>query len=410
MKNFVFVLFFCFVNALSLDEAVMIALQKSDFIATQESLKKQGEYLKKAKYSALMPTFDGGYSFSYNIPGRSSDYYLNAFHLKFSYNLFNGLKDYYAIKDSKEEVKRLDYALSDSVFNVVLKTKSAYIHALQSKILLEILKTRKKNLEIQRTKAQQFVFQGIRAKNESLSMDILLSNTLISIKNAELSIDYQLKTLEQLLKTPVHLEELKDIEIDTEIVLNEEEIFSQVLERNTQYLNLLSLLDSAKLQHKISYSNFLPKLDLSGIKYWYVDGGSSIVSTSYGLQSQLRLNLSWNFFNGLSDGYKYQASRVYILSLQNKVEALKRELKIKLQEYFKRLNLSKEQYAINKDSLNKAEENYKITNNRYVQGIGTYTELIDAELLLNTARTNIAQAKYDIALILAELDYFICRP
>ncbi|WP_104697581.1 MULTISPECIES: TolC family protein [unclassified Helicobacter] len=405
MKKLLLILIF--INglfSLNLEDVIHIVVSQSPDVKEKIALKQQGNYLKKATYGALMPSIDTGYVFSYNIPSSQRHYTLNSFNIKFNYNLFNGLKDYYAILQAKENTKRLDYNLTKSQAEIVLRAKQAYINILQFQTLLNILQERKKNIESQRNKAQQFVRQGIRAKNESLSMEILLSNTILSIKDTELKLSYQKQTLEKLLNTSFDTKDLEDIDINIHKEINISEIYQNILDQNPDYLNLTSMLDSAKFQNKSDFGNFLPTINLSGTKFWYI-GGSNIVSTSYGLQSQIHLSATWNVFNGLRDNNKYQASRVYTLSLQNKIDALKRDLHLQLQDLVRQLMLTKEQFLISTDTLSKAEENYKIVNNRYAQGIATYTELIDAELLLNNARTNIAQAKYGFALLLAQIDY-----
>ncbi len=407
MKLLLIIIWTSSIFSLSLNDAIVIALQKSDLIQEKDALKKRGEALYKESFSSFMPSLSTGYILSYNDPSAPrSTYMLNSFNIRFEYNLFNGFKDYYKILDSKENRKRADYGLINERANIVLKTKDAYIGALQSKALIVVLKERQKNIQTQKNKALQFVNQGIRAKNESLSMEIALSNTLISLQSAELSLEYYLKALEQILKSKISSDELEDIEIDETKVLDIDDIFSSILQRNSEYLSLLSQLNSSVYQKKQLFGSFLPSIDLSGVKYWYIDGGRA-ASTTYGLQSQIRFSINWNLFNGFSDGYKLQASRYYELSLQSKINALKRDIYIQAQDLIRQYNLAKEQYKISTQTLKKAQENYQITNNRYTQGIGTYTELIDAELLLNTAKTNIAQAKYGIASTLAKIDYLL---
>ena len=407
MKKIILLFVSClWVYGLSLESAISLAINHSDNLKEQDALKKRVDMLYKSSFSAYVPSLDFGYVFSYNIPSVSRSYLLNSFNLRVNYNLFNGLKDYYTNLDSKETKKRSQYSYYTAHLDLVLQTKMAYIKALQSRALLKILEERRINIETQRHKAMQFVSQGIRSKNESLSMDITLSNTLISIQNAKLNLEYQLKVLEQLLKTTISDEELEDIKIDTNRILDREEILNEALQKNPQYLNLLSNLESAKYKEKIAMGNFLPSVDFSGVKYWYIDGGSAAL-TNYGLQSQVRVSVSWNIFNGLSDGYRFQASRYYTLSLQSKIQAFKRSLSTQIDEIIRQFDLAKQQYEISNNALKKAEENYKITNNRYTQGISTYTELIDAELLLNTSRTNISQSKYDMATALAQIDYLL---
>lgn len=401
------VIYTSLLSSLDMNDAIVIALQKSDSLQEKSALRKQSEAIYKQNYSSFIPKINAGYIFSFNMPSSPRpSYLLSSFNVEFEYNLFNGLKDYYGMLDSRESKKRTDYAFDHERANVALQTKNAYIGILQSRALIEVLLERQKNIKAQRDRALQFVNQGIRAKNEALTMEITLSDTLMSLQNAKLLLDYYTKTLEQILKTKIEAAELEDIGVEEDKTLNTDEIFSSMLDRNYEYLSLLSMLNSSMYKKKQAFGNFLPSVNLIGVKYWYLDGGMA-ASATYGLQSQIRLSVKWNLFNGLSDGYKLQASRYYEISIQSKINALKRDMYIQVQDLVRQYNLAKERYHISTESLKKAQENYKITNNRYSQGIGSYTELIDAELLLNTAKTNITQAKYGMANALAQIDYLL---
>ena len=55
------------------------------------------------------------------------------------------------------------------------------------------------------------------------------------------------------------------------------------------------------------------------------------------------------------------------------------------------------------EALIQAEENYRIVSNRYKERVETTSHLIDAELLLTQARTNVLVNRYGIAQAIAQI-------
>ncbi|PAF52170.1 TolC family protein [Helicobacter sp. 13S00477-4] len=389
--------------AMNIEEAINMAIQNSDKIKSQTHLYSESQEITKAKLSNLMPRIDFGYLFSYNIPNTSSTYFLNNFNIGAKYNIFNGFKDYYTIKDAKQEQRTQNYILQSNIADVALETKIAYISTLQAMDSLKIAQESKKLLEAQRQKAQQFFKQGFRAKNEVLSVEVLLANANIALKNAQLNLQYFSNTLSMLTNSPIKPEALEDINTNTKADFNQEDILSKVLSESPDYLHLKSLLQSARLQINIAKGSFMPKIDIIGTKFWYINGGN-IARTSYFLQSQARIVFEWNIFNGLNDHYNYESKKLHYLALQSKINQYKKDLKIQINKIINEFELAKEQYSLASISLQQAEENYRIVNNRYTQNIATYTELLNAQFLLTTAKTNITQSKYEIAISRSKID------
>jgi len=70
------------------------------------------------------------------------------------------------------------------------------------------------------------------------------------------------------------------------------------------------------------------------------------------------------------------------------------------------LNLVKarERLSVSESSVEQAQENYKVTNDLFKQGLTLNSELIDAEVALLTARTNHVQSLVDYELAKASLE------
>ena len=59
---------------------------------------------------------------------------------------------------------------------------------------------------------------------------------------------------------------------------------------------------------------------------------------------------------------------------------------------------------VSRQTVKQAEENYRVTDEKYKQGLTLNSELLDAEVALAQARTDYVQAQVDYELSLAKLD------
>ena len=73
------------------------------------------------------------------------------------------------------------------------------------------------------------------------------------------------------------------------------------------------------------------------------------------------------------------------------------ETKIVLQvrDAWRRLETTLERIQVNRAAIQSAEENLKVARNRYVQGAGTNTEVLDAETLRTATYSNYYGSVYD---------------
>ncbi len=391
---------------ISLEEAINKAVEHSAKLEAQRHYTQTATYQKYTSFSAFLPTLNTNYIYSYNIPSVSKEYALNTFNLVGRVNIFKGFQDYIAIKESKKNLERKNLDLKNTFADVRLQAKLAYISILQTKALLQTSLESKTLLTQQLKKANSFYQQGLRAKNEVLTMELQLSSAIITFESAKQNLEYALNALSNLIGMRVNIDDIEEIKEVQIYEYKEQDLLTQALRNNPNYLYLKSQLESARLALKSAIGSFLPQLDISGVKYWYIDGAGA-ANYTYGLQSQIGLNVSLNLFNGLSDGWQYQIKRYELLAMQNNLTQYARDLELDLYALLRDYESAKHQLKIAQDSLKKAKENYTIINNRYLQNISTYTELINAQLLLTSMQTNINQARYNIISIQSNIERIV---
>lgn len=394
---------FCTANALNMQEAITKATEYSAKISAQASTTSAARFYKYSTYAGFLPSLSAGYTFSHNAPSLSPTYSLNSLNITANMNVFRGFSDYLNFAEARQNLARQNLSLSSVKADIILSTKLAYIKVLQNRALLATASESARLLEGQLKKADSFYQQGLRAKNEVLTMQLQLSNANITLESAKMNLNYALAELSNLLGISINDEEVSEIDSIDLIEYNKDNLLSLALNNNPDYLSQKSRLESANIEFRRAKGAFLPQVDLVGVKYWYIDGAGQ-ASANYGLQSQVRLNVSLNLFNGLKDGFSYQVKRYDVLASKSTLSQYERNLELSLESLLRDYQNAKHQFQIAQDSLQKAKENYQIINNRYLQNLSTYTELINAQLLLTTMQTSINQARYNLISIQANIE------
>ena len=184
--------------------------------------------------------------------------------------------------------------------------------------------------------------------------------------------------------------------------LSIDESVQKALEKSHKIKEQRHILSTLKAQLGIYEGAYYPKIDLSV-------GGDVVAGRQNYTQANIQLGITLNLFNGLKDSSFVEYKRYELLSLQSKIQAYKKQILSELQKAVGDFNLAKDQYLLSKKTIQSAKENYRIVSNRYKQNLENASALLDAELMLKTARANLLQAQYGIWESLFYVEYLVGR-
>lgn len=397
---------------LNLDETIRLALQNSDVIKEQAFNTKQSRADLLAQYGRFSPKVGLQYTITQNTRVNDSVYTINLSNLQVTYNLFNGLIDFYGLKSYTNLHKAQQYMYEASKQDIILLAKSLYIKILQARDNLAISTESIRLLELQKAQAEQFYLQGVKAKSDLLSVEVMLANAKVTQSNDKNLLHHATLALQKLIMQEVDVQTLEEIRLQSleTLSFDRERLLSIMLSHRSEYLYMQEMIASIENQKNALYGNFLPALDVSFSKRWYSNDVSVLNRFGTNLQSQALLDMSWNFFNGLSDMYAIESKRYEVLATKSKLSDLKREMMLSLDKALDDLVIAKEQYSISQKAIVLAEENYRIIQNRYQQNIETSRELLNVEVALNQARLHFNQSQHRINLALANLERIVQNP
>jgi outer membrane protein len=120
--------------------------------------------------------------------------------------------------------------------------------------------------------------------------------------------------------------------------------------------------------------------------------------------SQFGVTLSIPIFSGLQRTYQVQQAKLSLLKIENNFSSLKQSIDLSIQQNTVTYQNSVESLKSQQENMVLADKVARITKIKYEQGVGSNTEVIDAETSLRESQVNYYSALYDAIIAKVDLD------
>jgi outer membrane protein TolC len=418
--------------AVSLDEAIRIALSESPTIKIADKEIQRVDYSNKAAWAGLFPTIDGTGSFSKFATPATMSLAGMTIDLPSNWNASLGLQAalpliapalWQSIKMGETEMKlalakaraskiTLSNDVTKAYYNILLAQDS--YAALQDGYALA-----KQNYD----HAQQRFTVGLAAEYDAISAEVQMNNLQPTILQAENGI----RQAKLYLKVLLSLDRAVELKINGKLLDFEDAVTGLNGERKINLDNNVDLLqlDVQKEQVKRSLSiqnaQFMPTLAAFG-QYTYAGQANkasyslferdkdtglpkySPASTSwYGQGLIVGLQLSVPILH-ISDIYKTKQTKVQLQSLDISRDYLESSLQIQARAALDNMDKAAKQVEASKKSITLSQKGYDISEKRYENGGGTILELQGAALAVTQANLAYHQAILEYVTAKADLE------
>ena len=398
MKKYSFFLLFLLLllgagtSVLALDLVGMqeMATQNREIIKRyQTSLEKSSQEVERVK-SAYYPSLNIGYQANnLDEEARFEHRQNSSIYATASMNIFAGFKDRYSIKSAQILQKVGGYRLKgieqDIQLNVALRYLNVYERQAKLTVDLDGLKTLKRLYQDGERRLQV----GLIGKNELLKIKVDLDNSDITMKKGQADLDKSIQLLRREIDRPVNIEDLGFEEFTILPELGEQELYKErMLKNRSELLALTGLAESASVLVKVEQGSYYPRVDLIGSYSRYDDDfiNSNGENSDDELRAQIRLSL--NIFDGFARESSISKARLSVRELQYDIEELKNSLTTDLVNLFIDYRVSMANVEVAKEDIRHAEENLRITQLKYKQGLQRESDLLDAVTNLSRSRYN----------------------
>ncbi|HHE33246.1 MAG TPA: TolC family protein [Chlorobaculum parvum] len=139
------------------------------------------------------------------------------------------------------------------------------------------------------------------------------------------------------------------------------------------------------------------------------DDDTALDSTRWPVSSSVGLQLSVPIFSGFATSSRIEQAKINRLQQRTRYEDLKAQVRADVEVRLSNLIEARKRIDVQSKTIAVAERSYRITRLRLREGIGSRLELTDAELQLQTAKTNYLQAVYDYLIASTELEKSLGR-
>ena len=385
---------------LSLDESITMALNSNPAIKMSDAERKSAEFAIREAKGGKGPSFTyqhvderyRSYSTSaktYGLP-YTTNYFTNTGTL--SMNLYTGGKTESAIETAKLNLKVADLSVEESKQQIKLDTTNAYFTILQTKNTVKVDQETVDQMVVHLKNVQNQFAVGTVAKTDVLASQVELANDQQALTKAQNAYEVAVANFNNIVGLPLQTE----IKVKNELThekydLSLEDSISYALEHRPEAIQADYNVQIAQEAVKSSKSGKKPTITASAVKGWNDTEFPGVDKSTW----SIGLTSTWTPFDSGVTNAKIKQSDSAVVKATEQARQTKDSIQLAVRQAYLNMIEAEKRIDTSQVTVEQAEENLKIAEVRYSAGVGTNTEVIDAQVSLTTAKTNYIQAMYD---------------
>jgi outer membrane protein len=294
---------------------------------------------------------------------------------------------------SKASLEASGLSLDFTRNRVALDFIVAYFDLLETDAMVEVEKKEVQRLQSHLDVASSLYQEGVITKNDLLQAEVRLSDArqrLLNVRNLRSVNAARINNiLSRPAGTPVQVEEVAGnlpavrYELDA--------AWETAMERNMQLKIIDRELAAAALEQSAVKAQYYPEFFALGA-YDYTQNKFQLHQDNWSLVVGVNINLY--------SGGRTRAEAQKAIYRQQRLRELRQktldDIKLEVERNYLGVENARKKMEVTRAAVGQAEENLRINEARYAEGVGTATDVLDAVTLLTTAETNYQSAQYDL--------------
>jgi outer membrane protein TolC len=355
----------------------MAVLEQSE----QEIVRAKGGYYPAVDVSDTSTSLDHASLFE----EKNSSVFLS----KISWNIFAGFRDKYNLQSAELLQKVEQYKLQGIRQDLQLIVAIAYLLVFERRANLTVAESAFQTLgKIYRDGESRYQV-GLIGKNELLKFRVDYDNADISLKSADADLKKSINDLSRQVGSVIDLAELDFADFQTLPPLVDRTAYvDKMLAGRSEIKALEAAIAATSAQVEAARSGYYPRVDAAGS---YRRNNSSINTENISIDNEelrAELTMSINLFQGRTTEATVAKTQLQSRAQQYELAELKNSLVTELDNLFIDFQVSLDNVVVAKRSIEQAEENLRITQLKYDEGLQRESDLLDAITNLSRARFN----------------------
>lgn len=255
---------------------------------------------------------------------------------------------------------------------------------------------------------QQQFDAGIVAKLDVLSSNVSLANAKQKSIAADNTRDVAEANLNNIMRVPMNttLNPLDKNFPEPEFDLTMEQAILMAQKYRWELVEADYGVKAAQASLRSAKAGYLPTVSVGGGYSWKEASVTAVDKDDWTVQG----GLSWSLWDGGATQASVKKADAAVKTAQETLLQAREKIELEVRQDYLNVLSYKEQIRAAEASVAQAEEAYKIATVRYSSGVGINLDVLDAELALNTARTNYITALYNYNIGLATLEHAMGVP
>jgi len=400
---------------LSLDEAVQLGIQNSKNLkidaakieeATADLLEAKNRQLPELKVSGSYMYLPTKPTVDIKLPGTAGaggpEVHQVAYgSVNLSVPIYSGGRIKYGIQSAKYLVEASKLSTENDKIAIAYNVAQAYNNLFKANQSIKVLE---ENLTASQKRDETFLKlenNGVIARNDRLKANLQTSNIELQLLDAKNNYNIANINMDLLLGLPDNTE----IEVDQNYIDENQDVkpvdyyVNEARENRKDLQALDQQRKAAELGSKAAKAENLPSIAFTG---GYVAADIPKFLTIYNAVN-VGVGISYNLSNLWKENSSLKQSKAREMQLSATNELLNDNIKLDVNREYQNTDYSKKRIAVFEKSAEQANENYRITKNKYDNGLATMTELLDADAAQISANVGVINAKADAALAYRKL-------
>jgi outer membrane protein len=307
-----------------------------------------------------------------------------------SWNIFSGFKDKYSIKSAEKRQEVENLKLKTVEQNIQLEVALKYLAVYNQQARLKVAQDRNETLRGLYLDSKNRFEVGLLDQNSVLKFKVDYDNADLTVKKEQADLEKAVFELSREVGREIGFGQLDFAEFQKppQLVGRQPDLEQTMLSQRSELKVLEGLAEAAEYIVSAEQGDYYPEFDLVG-RYARADD-SLLNSQGEFNDEELRAELimSYNLFKGFSDEAEIARAKADVRSLRYDLNELQNDLTTELKKLFVDYEISLANVDVAREDIAAAEENLRITQLKYKEGLQRELDLIDAVSNLTRAQSN----------------------
>jgi len=301
---------------------------------------------------------------------------------------------------------RANHQVEASVFEhatmqqqIIYQTITAYVQTRASYAAIYAMQAAVNAAEKRYKDTQALQKRGVLIESDVMDARVYVLRSRVKLKQADNSYAQSRDALQRVLgldsDTPLKAKAEPHLVVQKSTL---DQAVEQAMALRPDLKALQEVYQASQAEVDATNAAFRPHVDLVAGQEW---NASTLSLKNH--NTMVGATVSMNLFAGGTDRARTRASRAKRIVLELKLADHKQQIRNEVANAWRMLDESRARDASEREALKQSEESLRIKALRYQQGLSKTSDLLDAQLQVDTTRLSSIRARYDITIARAAL-------